>query len=104
MYQHESDGGLDLIPRDRSEDRVDVLHEVERLAVEQHVLLLDAERVGIALAEGVVVHAAARREARALPRDRGGIDLAAVVLHRLSSTPPGAARRPRSRRGSPVRS
>ena len=48
---------------DSGEHRVDVLDEVERLAVEKHVLLLDAERVRVARAERVVEHAAARREA-----------------------------------------
>ena len=51
--------------RDRGEHRVDVLHEIPRLGVEQHVLLLDAERVRIALAERVVEHARVR-SARAL--------------------------------------
>ena len=34
-----------------------MLHEIPRLGVEQHVLLLDAERVRVALAERVVEHA-----------------------------------------------
>src|SRR5205085_1494464 len=51
----------------------DVLHEVEALAVEQHVLLLDSERVGLALTECMVEDAAARREA--LAGDRRRIDL-----------------------------
>ena len=49
------------------------LDEVERLAVEEHVLLLDAERVGIGLSEGVVEHAPALNGA--LAGDRVGIDL-----------------------------
>src|SRR5579862_637099 len=40
------------------EYRVDVLHEVPRLGIEQHVLLLDAERVRVARAEAVVEDAA----------------------------------------------
>ena len=64
------DARLELVAGDGGEHRVDVLDEVERLAVEEHVLLLDAERVRVALAEGVVEDAAARREARALAGDR----------------------------------
>ena len=64
---------LELVARHRLEHRVDVLDEVERLGVEEHVLLLDAERVRLALAELVVEHAAAGGEA--LAGDRGGIDL-----------------------------
>src|SRR5439155_26098243 len=37
-----------------SEHRVDVLHEVTRLRVEEHVLLLDAERVRVARSEAVL--------------------------------------------------
>ena len=69
---------LELVPRDRVEHRLDVLDEVERLAVEQLVLLLDSERVRVALAERVVEHAP--RVHGALARDRGGEDLAAVVV------------------------
>ena len=58
---------------DGGQHRVDVLDEVERRRVEEHVLLLDAEGERVARAELVVEHAAARREP--LPRDRGGIDL-----------------------------
>src|SRR2546423_4208627 len=65
--------------------RVDVLDEVERLAVEEHVLLFDAERVGVALAEGVVEHAAAGREARALAGDRRRIDLLRHHACRIAS-------------------
>ena len=49
------------------------MDEVERLAVEEHVLLLHAQGVRVALAVGVVEHAPTRREA--LPGDRCGIDL-----------------------------
>ena len=59
--------------RDGGEHGVDVLDEVERLAVEEHVLLLDAERVRVALAEGVVEHAAAGRKLEPLPVIDGGI-------------------------------
>jgi hypothetical protein len=50
-----------------------VLDEIEALAVEEHVLLLDAERVLIPAPETVVEHAAAGCEA--LPGDGGRIDL-----------------------------
>src|SRR5207247_9880593 len=65
----------ELVAGDGGEPGVDVLHEVERLAVEEHVLLLDAERIRVALAVGVVEHAAAGREAAALAGDRRWIDL-----------------------------
>src|SRR5262249_15363023 len=71
LHQLGVDALLELVPGDRGEHGVDVLDEVEGLAVEQHVLLLDAERVRVARAEGVVEHASARRELRALARDRG---------------------------------
>src|SRR5439155_18932684 len=67
--------------------------EVEALAVEQHVLLLDAEGVRLALAERVVEDAAAWREA--LAGDRRRVDL----LHSRSIYPSSArfsgARAPR---------
>ena len=44
LHQLGVDPRLELVARDRLEHRVDVLDEVERLAVEEHVLLLDAER------------------------------------------------------------
>ena len=39
---------------DRGQERVDVLDEIEGLGVEQHVLLLHAERVLVGLSEGVL--------------------------------------------------
>ena len=69
------DARLELVAGDGGEHGVDVLDEVERLAVEEHVFLLHPERVRIALAEGVIEDAAAGREASALARDRRGIDL-----------------------------
>jgi hypothetical protein len=71
---------------DCAEHGVDVLHEIERLGVEQHVLLLDAERVGVALAEGVVEDADTRPEARALAGDRGRKDLRAHGAEYLPGT------------------
>ena len=65
LHQLGPDDRLELAALDRRQDRVDVLHEVERRRVEQHVLLLDAERVRIALAEGVLVDAAVRGQALA---------------------------------------
>ena len=70
LHQLRVDARLELVPADRLEHRVDVLDEVERLAVEEHVLLLDAERVRVGLPERVVEHAAALD--RALARDRCG--------------------------------
>ena len=70
LHQLGVDARLELVALGRGEHGLDVLDEVERLAVEQHVLLLDAERVGLAGAEVVVEHAAALREARAGDRRR----------------------------------
>ena len=69
---------------DGREHGVDVLHEIPRLGVEQHVLLLDAERVRGAAAEVVLEDARGRGAAalRALARDRCGVDL----LHECSIT------------------
>src|SRR5579864_3023296 len=64
------DARLELVAGDGGEHGVDVLHEVEALAVEQHVLLLDAERVRVALSEGMVEHASAYGVATALAGDR----------------------------------
>ncbi len=94
------DPRLELVAGDRLQHRVDVLDEVEGLRVEQHVLLLDAERVRIALAERMVEHAHARREARALARDGRRIDLLAVENPYESLTARAAVRRPRSPRPS----
>ena len=90
---------LELVPGHRLEHRVDVLHEVERLGVEEHVLLLDAERVRLALAELVVEDAAAGGEA--LARDRGGIDLLhdASMASASISTYQRGSRRPRDDAG-----
>src|SRR5919204_35449 len=81
LHQLRIDTLLELVSVHGREHRLDVLDEVERLAVEQHVLLFDAERVRIAFAKGVVEDAAARREAGALAGDRGGGDL---LRHRSS--------------------
>ena len=50
--------GLVLVADERGQHRVDPLDEVEALAVQQHVLLLDAERVRLALPELVLEDAA----------------------------------------------
>ena len=57
------------------EHRVDVLHEVPRLRVEQHELLLDAERVRVARAEAVVERRSSASLAVAHRDDRLGLDL-----------------------------
>jgi hypothetical protein len=75
LHQLGVDPRLELVPGHRGEHRVDVLDEVECLAVEQHVLLLDAERVRIAASEGVVEHADALGKSAALAGDRRGMDL-----------------------------
>ena len=51
LHQLGVDPVLVVAVRDRGEHRVDVLHEIPRLGIEQLVLLLDAERVRVALAE-----------------------------------------------------
>src|SRR5919108_3637292 len=86
LHQLGVDARLELVPADVGEHGVDVLHEVERLAVEQHVLLFDAERVRIALPEGVVEHAAAGGEPAPLAGDRRGIDLAHGRTLRMPTT------------------
>src|SRR5581483_10184068 len=59
LHQLGVDARLELaVVGDAGEHGVDVLDEVPRLGVEEHVLLLDAERVLVALAEAVVVDAA----------------------------------------------
>jgi hypothetical protein len=80
LHQLGVDPRLELVTGDRLQDRVDVLDEVEGLAVEEHVLLLDAERVGVGLAERVVEDAAAGDDA--LAGDRVGVDL----LHGVGRT------------------
>src|SRR5262249_36607399 len=58
LHELRVDASLELVPAHCGEHRVDVLDEVERLRVEELVLLLHAERVRIAAPEGVVEHAA----------------------------------------------
>ena len=70
LHQLGVDPRLELVSGDGREHRLDVLDEVERLRVEQLVLLLDAQRVRVALAELVVEHAP--RGERAVAGDRGG--------------------------------
>ena len=84
LHQLRVDAVSMLAVLDRREHRVDVLHEVPRLGVEQHVLLLDAERVRVALAERVIEHArvAGAEPLGALPGDRRREDL----LHGVSIT------------------
>src|SRR5262249_9748340 len=79
LHQLGVDARLELVPVDGREHRVDVLDEIERLGVEEHVLLLDSERIGVALSEGVVEHAAAFCEAAALAADRRWEDLLHAV-------------------------
>src|SRR5918995_6455018 len=73
LHQLRADALDELALLDGGENGVDVLDEVERRRVEEHVLLLDAEREGVSGAELVVEDASARGEA--LPRDRSRIDL-----------------------------
>ena len=77
LHQLGVEARLVLAVLDGGEHGVDVLHEIPRLGVEQHVLLLDAERVRIALAERVVEHARVlgARPERALAGDRRREDL-----------------------------
>ena len=64
---------LVLVADDRRQDGVDALDEVERLRVEEHVLLLDAERVRLTVSERVLEHAARRAEAGGRDRWRPGL-------------------------------
>src|SRR5947209_2393796 len=95
------DARLELVACDRGEHRVDVLDEVEGLAVEEHVLLLDAEGVRVARAEGVVEDAAARREVRALARDRRW-DQRVVHAATISLVFAARKRRPSRTSGIPI--
>src|SRR5262249_35252130 len=65
LHQLRVDPPLELMARDGREHGVDVLDEIERLRVEEHVRLLDPEGVGVAFAEGRVEHAPAGGEALA---------------------------------------
>ena len=73
LHQLGVDPRLQLMAGDRLQHGVDVLDEIERLAVEEHVLLLDPERVRVGLAERVVEDAAPGDGA--LAGDRVGVDL-----------------------------
>src|SRR5204863_7808743 len=99
LHQLGVDRPLVVLRVDRGEHGVDVLDEIEGLAVEEHVLLLDAERVGVACAEGVVQHAAAGREVRALARDRGRNQR---IAHAGTISPAFAARKRRPSRTSGI--
>ena len=96
LHQLGVDPRLELVARHGGEHRVDVLDEVECLAVEQHVLLLDTERVRVAASEGVVEHAAALRESAALSGDRRRVDLlhAGINASASISTSQLGSRRP----------
>ena len=52
-----------LVTEEVAEDGVDVLDEVEGLAVQQHVLLLDAQRVLVARPERVLENTAGVEDA-----------------------------------------
>ena len=101
LHQLGVDARLELVARDRGEHGVDVLDEVVRLAVEEHVLLFDPERVRVARAERVVEHAAAGREVRALARDRRRDQR---IAHAVTISPgfAGRKRRPSSTSGIPI--
>ena len=61
LHQLGVDPRLELaVVGDAREHRVDVLHEVPRLGIEQHVLLLDPERVRSSGAEAMVEYARGR--------------------------------------------
>ena len=73
LHQLRADALVELAVLRGREHRVHVLDEVERLRVEEHVLLLDPERERLGRAEAVVEHAPSLGEA--LARDRRGVDL-----------------------------
>src|SRR4029450_13159860 len=62
-----------LVPDEGRQHGVDSLDKVKGLGVEEHVLLLDAERVRLSLAELVLEHAAGRPEAVAGDGGRPGL-------------------------------
>src|SRR3954451_17483916 len=75
LHQLGVDPGLELVAAHGGEHRVDVLDEVVRLGVEEHVLLLCPQRVRVALAERMVEDAAALCEAASLASDRRRVGL-----------------------------
>src|SRR5439155_13037346 len=96
LHQLGVDPRLELVTGDRRQHGVDVLDEIERVLVEEHVLLLDAERVRLPLAELVVEDAAAGREARALAGDARRREL---VRHPASSSTRASSSISTSQRG-----
>src|SRR5215471_16922287 len=73
LHQLGVDTRFELVPADRAQHRIDVLDEIERLSVEQLVLLLDTEGVRVAFAERVLEHAARVRSSLAGDRGRDGL-------------------------------
>ena len=61
LHQLGVEAARELVALDRVEHHLDVLDEVEALRVEEHVLLLDAQRVRVARPELVVEDAGGRR-------------------------------------------
>src|SRR5256714_5015587 len=105
LHQLGVDARLELVPVGCSEHGVDVLHEVERLAVEEHVLLFDPERVRVAPPESMVEHAATLGEPAASSGDRRRIDLVHASASRATSCPFACEkmRRAASTSGRPIR-
>jgi hypothetical protein len=69
LHQLGVDARGELVPVHGLQHRLHVLHEVERLGIEEHVFLLHTERVRVSLAEPVVEDARLLAgEARALTR------------------------------------
>src|SRR2546430_8927544 len=66
LHQLRIDAALVLAAVRGFEDGLDVLDEVERLAVEQHVLLLEPDRERLAFAEAVVEDTASGYETRSV--------------------------------------
>ncbi len=88
------DPRLELVARDRGEHRLDVLDEIERLRVEELVLLLDAERVRVTRPELVVEDAAGRLGAVAAVMEGGNACFPVTVgPPRPRSRPSSAGRR-----------
>ena len=86
LHELGGDPRLEFVAGHLGEHRLDVLHEVEGVGVEELVLLLDAERVRVAVAERVLEHAG-RRDALEPVIDGGmscfELDRAAAAEHRV---------------------
>ena len=98
LHELRVDPRLELVSGDRGEHRVDVLDEVERVGIEELVLLLDAERVRVAGSERVVEDAPCRFRPFPVIEDGKACLPVTGELPRPRSRPSSAGRRGRRER------